>query len=356
MRKNFINRFISFVISFVFVYYTFADTTKVLFVGNSYTYVNDLPLLFKKLSASGGKIVYTDMSAPGGYTLEGHTTEPATLEKLNAGGWNYAVLQEQSQYPTIDFYRYNSMYPSAKKLDSIIHYVNANTVFYMTWGRKFGGEQCINNYCSPVFIDFFHMQDSLRSAYNEIAAILSAKVAPVGLGWKEALLQNPNVDLWQMDYSHPTLQGSYLGACIFYVTIFNQSPVGLNYYGGLSQQEALFFQNIAAGFIIGILKNEGEIPKEFMLYQNYPNPFNPETKIKFEIPPLNLPLSGGEKEGVVLKIYDILGREIDTLVDEELMPGRYEIYFNGTQLSSGLYYYKLTAGRFSCTKKMVLIK
>jgi len=77
----------------------FADTTRVLFVGNSYTYVNDLPGIFKGLSNSLGRSVYTDMSAPGGYSLEQHLTNTETLLKISAGNWNYVVLQEQSQMP-----------------------------------------------------------------------------------------------------------------------------------------------------------------------------------------------------------------------------------------------------------------
>ncbi len=73
-----------------------ADTTKVLFVGNSYTYVNDLPLMFKNLSASLGKNVYTDMSAPGGYSFGQHLSNTETLNKISRGGWNYVVLRTKS--------------------------------------------------------------------------------------------------------------------------------------------------------------------------------------------------------------------------------------------------------------------
>jgi hypothetical protein len=97
------------------------------------------------------------------------------------------------------------------------------------------------------------------------------------------------------------------------------------------------------------------IPEIFVLYQNYPNPFNPITKIKFEISntPLN-PLSRGEK--VTLKIYDILGKAIQTLVNEPLQPGTYEVTFDGSNLPSGIYFYKIETGRFVETKKMLLIK
>ena len=97
------------------------------------------------------------------------------------------------------------------------------------------------------------------------------------------------------------------------------------------------------------------MPNKFSLYQNYPNPFNPVTKIKFDIP--EFPLSKGGLKGVVtLKIYDILGKEIQTLVNEQLQPGSYEVTFDGSNLPSGIYFYKLTSGNFSATKKLVLLK
>jgi len=106
----------------------------------------------------------------------------------------------------------------------------------------------------------------------------------------------------------------------------------------------------------GIVCNNNETPVEFRLYQNYPNPFNPSTKIKFQIPAFNLPLTGGDKEGVFLEIYDILGKQVSVLVNEQLQPGTYEVDFDGSNYPSGVYFYKLTAGNFSAVNKMLIIK
>jgi hypothetical protein len=93
----------------------------------------------------------------------------------------------------------------------------------------------------------------------------------------------------------------------------------------------------------------------FYLDQNYPNPFNPSTIIKYTIS--NVIASGTKQsQQVLLKVYDILGNEIATLVNEEKPAGTYEIEFNGTGLSSGVYLYKLQAGDFVATKKMILMK
>jgi photosystem II stability/assembly factor-like uncharacterized protein len=101
---------------------------------------------------------------------------------------------------------------------------------------------------------------------------------------------------------------------------------------------------------------EVEIPfvNEFSLSQNYPNPFNPSTKIKYEIPASLNPSKGGTL--VQLVLYDILGREVTVLVNEEKQAGEYEVEFNGTALPSGIYFYQLKAGQFVETKKMILLK
>jgi hypothetical protein len=92
-----------------------------------------------------------------------------------------------------------------------------------------------------------------------------------------------------------------------------------------------------------------KIPQEFLLEQNFPNPFNPNTKIRYSIPSMTK---------VELKIYDILGREKATLVNEFEPEGKYEVEFSltGKNLSSGVYFYKLTAGNFSSVKKLIILK
>src|SRR5690606_31348063 len=97
------------------------------------------------------------------------------------------------------------------------------------------------------------------------------------------------------------------------------------------------------------INDEGSLltPGNYNLAQNYPNPFNPVTTIRYSIP---------ENSNVLLKVYDILGNEIAVLVNEEKQAGVYEITFNGSSLSSGVYFYKLTAGNFSDTKKLILLK
>ncbi|MEE9449931.1 MAG: FG-GAP-like repeat-containing protein, partial [Ignavibacteriaceae bacterium] len=90
-----------------------------------------------------------------------------------------------------------------------------------------------------------------------------------------------------------------------------------------------------------------DLPTEFKLYNNYPNPFNPTTKIKYQIPELSF---------VTLKVFDVLGSEVATLVNEEKPAGSYEVEYNTIELPSGIYFYSLQAGEFVETKKMVLLR
>lgn len=95
-------------------------------------------------------------------------------------------------------------------------------------------------------------------------------------------------------------------------------------------------------------------PNEFVLYQNYPNPFNPSTTIRYTVP--NVTLSGVEGSRVQLKVYDMLGKEVATLVDEYKPAGVYEVNFDGNELSSGIYFYQLKSGNYLETKKMTFLK
>jgi len=117
----------------------------------------------------------------------------------------------------------------------------------------------------------------------------------------------------------------------------------------------IYTEWIDAGGLTDIADNKNDILSGFNLSQNYPNPFNPSTTIKYSIPSV---IASGTKQSqlVTLKVYDLLGNEVVTLVNEEKPSGIHEVYFDGANLSSGIYFYTLSAGSFVETKKMVLLK
>ena len=125
---------------------------------------------------------------------------------------------------------------------------------------------------------------------------------------------------------------------------FTTSFVNGNYYFAFSAGGTIM--RIPIGMLTKVEQQEQKISKYF-LQQNYPNPFNPSTTISYEI---------SKSELVTIKIYDVLGREIETLVNEEKSPGKYKIEFDGSNLTSGVYFYKITTNNFSETKKMLLMK
>ena len=137
-----------------------------------------------------------------------------------------------------------------------------------------------------------------------------------------------------ISYSFLTKSGSV-------VEIVASDTTALN--SGIIQTEGVTW---SVSGITGV-ENENQIPNEYSLSQNYPNPFNPSTSIKFSILTSEL---------VTLKVFDVLGNEVATLVNEEKPAGSYAVEFNASQLSSGVYFYKLEAGGFIETKKLTLIK
>ena len=118
--------------------------------------------------------------------------------------------------------------------------------------------------------------------------------------------------------------------------------------------------NFGPKFLVKILTvtdvNESSIyPKDFVLYQNYPNPFNPSTKIKYTVPSV-ITNAAQQSQLVTLKVYDALGNEIATLVNEEQSSGEYEVTFEAGEFTSGIYFYSLTRGKLAETRKMLLLK
>lgn len=107
--------------------------------------------------------------------------------------------------------------------------------------------------------------------------------------------------------------------------------------------------------IVTGVKPEEKLPAEFILYQNYPNPFNPTTKIRYSLPAFTLRQAQGDI-WVTLKVYDILGNELATLVDEYKPAGSYEVKFSASELASGIYFYRLSAGQYSDMKKLILLR
>ncbi|MBV8194757.1 MAG: hypothetical protein JOY80_04440 [Candidatus Dormibacteraeota bacterium] len=213
--------------------------TRVLFIGNSYTYVNDLPTVFADLAASGGHQVETGMLANGGSTLANHVSDPSTEATLTGSQWNIVVLQEQSEIPSIPEVRERQMFPAAHQLVDMVRTAGAQPVFFVTWAHREG-------WPANGLPDYASMQVALDAGYGAVATMEHAQAVPVGDAWAAALQWPDVASLWQSDGSHPSLEGTYLSACVFYASLFHRSPVGLAAASGLPASEAATLQRVAA--------------------------------------------------------------------------------------------------------------
>ncbi len=196
-----------------------AEPLKVLFIGNSYTYQNDLPQVLAKIAASAPEpvTVETGKVLVGGSTLQQHWSRPAGFDEIRRADWDYVVLQDHSLLggrivneipelaPPDKFFEFARLY------NAEIRKTKARTVFYLTWSRE----------------KFPETQAQLTEAYRSIAKELSAVVAPVGLAFMNARIGKPGLQLYMPDQSHPSPAGTYLAACVFYAVLTGRNPAGL---------------------------------------------------------------------------------------------------------------------------------
>jgi len=227
------------------------ETAKVLFIGNSYTYVNDLPGMVSSIATSFGDQVIHDSQTPGGTTFEGHTQNAATWTKINSQIWDYVVLQAQSQEPSFPDTQVNSgTIPFAIQLADSVYANNFCTevLMYMTWGRKNGDPQW-----APIST-FEGMNGRLHAAYLRMADSVQGSVSPVGSAWKYVRDNYPSIELYNPDESHSSVAGTYLAACTFYASIFRKSPVGSTFISSLSPSDAANLQNAAALTVLDSLE------------------------------------------------------------------------------------------------------
>jgi hypothetical protein len=220
-----------------------APGTRVLFVGNSLTYVNDLPGMVDRLAeARPGPVPLFVVSYTKGSTALSYWASDDRLRGLLRDvRWDEVVLQEQSEIPSLPQSAVDGvMLPPARTLSGLATADGARTLLFMTWGYR-DGDGTGDTYGA--------MQERLAEGYGEAASALGAQVAPVGLAWEQAHLREPELALWQDDGRHPTTAGSYLGACVFYEVLTGRSPVGDPYTAGLDGDEARFLQGVAAATV-----------------------------------------------------------------------------------------------------------
>lgn len=218
---------------------------NVLFIGNSYTDVNNLPALIQQMGYSTGDTMTYQSNLPGGCTFSQHCTNNS-MTLIRQGGWDAVVLQEQSQAPSFpDVQVQNEVFPFAKRLVDSVYANNpcANPVFYMTWGRKYGDPD--NGAIFPPIATYNGMDSLLALRYMIMKEDNDASVSPVGKVWHYIRDSFPSIELYQSDNSHPSMAGSYAAACSFYTVLFGKDPTGITYTSSLDAATATTIRQVA---------------------------------------------------------------------------------------------------------------
>lgn len=242
--------FIVLIISLFLISSVSAQQKKVLFIGNSYTFGNNLPEMLKVLCASQGVPMETVMLAPGGCSLRRHVEHTGALDKISQEKWDYVILQDHSLGAIIgrdDMFKYGAILVEAVKKQG------AQPFLYETWPREhiqesfygYGEDEKIrktlvkkmstflekNAVFTPGFLEQLHsyapLKDGIHGAYAKLAQDTGAQVVPVGTAWVNCVKAPMMPKLYTADKSHASVHGTYLTACVFYAKITGKSPEGL---------------------------------------------------------------------------------------------------------------------------------
>lgn len=220
---------------------------NVLFIGNSYTYTNDLPGEVAALAKTSGlpPFITTSSVVTGGATLGDLWDAGAAENAIASGSFTHVVLQEQSETPACApavFYQYAGLFSDAAKARG------ATSALFETWARVDGSADYASYPClggSPTA-----MQDLLLAAYEKAATQDGAVLVPVGEAWRAVIASYPSIQLFSADGSHPSVAGTYLSACVFYVKLTGQAvPTSAAVPAGIDPTDAAHLRDVALGSI-----------------------------------------------------------------------------------------------------------
>ncbi len=175
---------------------------RILFIGNSFTYYNNLPHILKQLALTVGKEIQTEMCAGSDKTLSDHIYDSDVLLKIKSNKWDYVILKEHSLYVLEEK---DKLENSLRLLSSKIKEADATPLIFATWARE-------------------HLQETaeeISQTYSNLSKKLEIEIAPISTVWQKVLEQDSSIKLYNKDRSHPTILGSYLTALTLYDTLFN---------------------------------------------------------------------------------------------------------------------------------------
>lgn len=320
-----------------------------------------------------------------GNTTKTITCDTAGITEGNSGAnqnWNYSSLVRRdstvSTWVASNTTPYAAQFPasdiaSTSDNSEYSYYTSSSSSFLY---NGYGGSIQLNSYSNPEtllqypFTYNSNFSDTYSSVYNNGVAnsYLNGTITSTGDAWGTLVLPNGTFNN-ALRIKNVTVQrdstniGGFINILDFTSTSYTwfvpnkKFPVfEIRYNSGTVNGTQTFSLKLVTynpdNPTIGISQINTNFAEDYVLNQNYPNPFNPSTKIKFDI-------AAGDRNSismVKLTVYDQLGKEVETLVNENLSPGSYEYNWNAADLAGGIYYYTLTSGNFTDTKKMILVK
>lgn len=228
------------------------DTTKVLFIGNSFTSANNLPQLFSQLSSGAGHTVVIAAHMPGGISVgdirqgaQAHMNNPHVYNLIKGNEWDFMVLQDNQgrfSHPYGQFANpvtQSSVIKGHLQLrDSLMHY---NPCAQMLWFGGFGTKDGT----ALGYTTGLALIEAIYANYNFLNDTAQEVIAPIGPAFMRIIANHPSINLWGSDNTHPSLHGSFLTSCVIYSTIFKQSPLASTFNAGISASTDSLFKTIA---------------------------------------------------------------------------------------------------------------
>ena len=257
------------------------DPLKILFIGSSYFNFNDLPGLFDRLVEGSGKDVFVDHIGRNGMYLDDHASDPDTESKIFEQDWDYIVLQgvgTNTAYP--DYFTDHPLHPALLVLQDKIFENNELThmMYCLPWAFEDG-----MTWYQDWTDTYEDMQIKIFETTVNYSNDVGFQIAPVGWAWYNVLEEKeyPLHYLHLADWNHPSGKGSYLMACVIYSSIFIEGIVDNSFHGGLAEDEAIYFQNIASDIVLENLSiwnliDTDNNPPEKPLRPSGPNQIKPK--------------------------------------------------------------------------------
>ena len=267
------------------------ENKKVLFIGNSLTFYNNMPEMFHKLATANGDNVTVTQATVGGQALRHLVNNEMVKSKIQSDDWDYVVLQSDDIAAFPDMY--HTEIETLEHFKTMIHENNASTkiIYTMIWGARDGltiqelsGED--------VYYSYFDYIEKIYQGTIYFGNTMNFMISPAGWAWKSVIEENEEAkyDLFSSDRFHPAPEGSYLRACVLNEVIFQTENTSIPYFSGLDEEKCYYYQEIAHDIVLNNLSlwniNHQVAVKEntFQHLKIYPNPASNYITIEMRIP------------------------------------------------------------------------